>query len=147
MQWIFVIVAFVVGLLIPYQAIINAKLSTEIQNPYAAALISFTGGFLFFLIINLFRSNTLSSIKESMSLPPYLLLGGIIGSVFIISAIFLVPKLGSTAWVALLVSGQMIMSLLLDHYGVLGLQHKALNFFRVSGAVLLIAGALLISRF
>jgi len=147
MQWIFVIIAFAVGLLIPYQAIINAKLSKEILNPYAAALISFTGGFLFFLVINLFRANTMASLKNSLSLPPYLLLGGIIGSIFIISAIFLVPKLGSTAWVALLVSGQMIMSLVLDHYGILGLQHKALNFFRVSGAVLLIGGALLISRF
>jgi transporter family-2 protein len=147
MQWIFILAAFAVGLLIPFQGIINAKLSTEIQNPLMAALISFTGGFLFFVIANLFKSNGLASLKQSFNLPPYLLIGGLIGSVFIISAIFLIPKLGSTAWVALLVAGQMIMSLVLDHYGVLGLQHKSLNFFRVSGAMLLISGAVLISNF
>lgn len=147
MHYIFMTVAFAVGLLIPFQAIINAKLSTELQSPYAAALISFTGGFLCFLLLTLFNASALQSLTKVTGINPVLMTGGIIGAIFIISAIFLVPRLGSTAWVGLLVTGQMLMSLVLDHYGVLGLPQHSLSTTRIIGAAMLIGGATLISLF
>lgn len=147
MNLFFALAAFAVGLLIPFQALINSKLNVAIGNPMAAALISFAGGFGVFLIVNIFSSAPLPSFSKISGLPPYLLIGGLIGAVFIISAIFLVPKLGATAWVALLVTGQLIMSLILDHYGALGVPLKQINLIRVAGAILLLTGSSLIVKF
>jgi len=139
--------ALAIGAIVPLQAIINAKLSSEIGGPTQAALISFAGGFLIFVIIAVFNFNNLPSFSKVISVPPYLLAGGIIGSVFVLSAIIIVPKLGSTGWVALVVTGQLVASLILDHYGWLGLTSKAINLYRVIGSALLLAGSALIIRF
>jgi transporter family-2 protein len=139
--------ALAIGLMVPLQAIINAKLSSQIGGPTQAALISFGGGFLIFVIVAIFNFNNLPSVGKVMSVPPYLLTGGIIGAVFVLSAIIIVPKLGSTGWVALIVTGQLVASLILDHYGWLGLSSKAINVYRVIGSVLLLTGSALIIRF
>ena len=148
MNNVFLIVwAFSIGLMIPLQAIVNAKLSTKIGGGSQAALVSFTGGFLIFLIYGLLNYRGLPSLGKVLEQPPHLLTGGIIGAVFVLSAIFLVPKLGSTGWIALIVTGQLIASLLLDHFGLLGLSVKVVSVARVVGAVLLVVGSTLIVRF
>jgi transporter family-2 protein len=61
--------------------------------------------------------------------------------------ILLAPKLGAGALVALIVAGQLIFSVLLDHFGWFGfLQHPA-NVTRLAGCSLMIVGVFLISRF
>lgn len=139
--------AFFVGLLVPFQAIINARLSSAVGSTISAALISFAGGFLVFLIAELVSPHHFPRLGELMAIPPYLLTGGIIGSIFVVSAIFIVPKLGSTGWITLIVAGQLVMSLLLDHYGILGLPVKNFNWIRLSGALMLLLGSILIIRF
>ncbi|OIQ20641.1 MAG: hypothetical protein BM556_01510 [Bacteriovorax sp. MedPE-SWde] len=139
--------AFAMGLMVPLQAIINAKLSSQIGGPTQAALISFGGGFLIFTIVAIFNYNNLPSITKLSSVQPYLLMGGVVGSIFILSAIIIVPKLGSTGWTALIVTGQLIASLILDHYGWLGLPVKSLNIFRIIGSIFLLIGSTLIVRF
>ena len=105
----FIILALVIGCLVPYQAIINSQLAGKLGHPLPAALISFGGGFLIFLIINLFSPAYWPALRKSVSFPPYLFLGGAIGACFVISAIFIVPKLGATALVGLVVAGQLLM--------------------------------------
>ena len=140
-------VALVVGMLIPFQAIVNSRLSGMLGHPWAAALISFSGGFLVFLLINIFAPIDFPSFKSIGKIPLGLMTGGIIGSIFIITAIFFVPKLGSTAWVALIVTGQLLMSLILDHFGLLGLPIHKVNLMRILGAFMLLGGSFLIQKF
>lgn len=147
MKYLIISWALAIGLMVPLQAIINARLSSLIGGPTQAALISFTGGFLIFLIIGIFNFSNLPSVQKLSSIPSYLLMGGIIGSIFVLSAIIIVPKLGSTGWTALIVSGQLIASLLMDHYGLFGLEPKSINLARASGAILLLTGSLLITNF
>ena len=142
-----VIWALTMGVMVPFQSIVNARLSQQIGSPINAAFISFAGGFICFLLIQVFGPAPFPTIKQIMSLRPILLSGGLIGALFVGSAILLVPKLGSTAWIALIVTGQLAMSLLLDHYGILGLPVKSINLYRVVGALLLIAGSTMITKF
>ena len=60
---------------------------------------------------------------------------------------FVVPKLGATGWTALIVTGQLIASILFDHFGLLGLQVKLVSVSKVIGAILLLVGSTLITRF
>ncbi|MDD0852065.1 DMT family transporter [Halobacteriovorax sp. GB3] len=147
MKVAYIVFAFAMGLLVPFQAIINSRLSTLIQSNISAALISFTGGFLVFLTLNLLLPIPFPSPSKLLSLPPYVLIGGLIGSVFVLSAIMIVPKLGSMGFVALIVTGQLVMSLTMDHFGILGLPVNSINPMRVLGALLLLGGAGLILKY
>jgi len=72
--------------------------------------------------------------------------GGLFGAVFIALAILLVPKLGAATFIALLVAGQMLASVTLDHFGWLGLAQREIDLPRVIGVLLLIGGVVLIRR-
>jgi len=138
--------ALAIGLLIPFQGLLNSRLSSTIGHPYGAALVNFTGGLIIFIIANFFSPTGFPKLKVFFEIPPYLLLGGLVGSFFIIGAIFLLPKLGATTWIALIVTGQLLMSLIMDHYGVLGLNIVKINIFRILGALMLLSGVFLIQK-
>ena len=146
MKFIVILWAFAIGLMVPLQGVINAKLGKEVGGPTQSALISFSGGFLIFLAIGLYNYQNLPSFSRVFSLPPYLLSGGVIGSIFVLSAIMIIPKLGSTGFVALIVAGQLISSLIFDHFGLFSLPVKPINYLRILGVVLLFSGASLIIR-
>ncbi len=59
----------------------------------------------------------------------------------------MIPKLGAATLVALVVAGQMLTSLALAHLGAFALQEQALTVWRACGALLLIAGVVLIRVF
>ena len=62
----------------------------------------------------------------------------IVGTVYIVASILLLPRLGATTVVALLVAGQMLASIAFDHYGLFGLAQRPIDLSRAIGAVLLI---------
>ena len=70
--------------------------------------------------------------------------GGFFGAICIAISILLVPRIGTAAFVALLVAGQMIASVAFDHYGMLGLAPRPADVTRIVGALLLVAGVVMI---
>ena len=70
--------------------------------------------------------------------------GGLFGAVFIALAILLIPKIGAATFVALLVTGQMLAALTLDHFGLLGVPVQPATLVRMAGAGFLILGVVLI---
>jgi len=72
--------------------------------------------------------------------------GGLFGAIFIGLAIFLVPKLGAATFIVLLVTGQMLASVMFDHFGWLGLTQRPIDLPRLMGIALLIGGCVLIRR-
>ena len=138
--------AFAIGLMVPLQGVINAKLGKEVGGPTQSSLISFSGGFLIFVIIGLFNYQNLPSFSKVISLPPYLLSGGVIGSIFVLSSIVVIPQIGATGFTALIVAGQLISTIIFDHYGIMGLQVKPINTLRIVGVILLFSGVILVNR-
>jgi transporter family-2 protein len=72
--------------------------------------------------------------------------GGIFGAIFISLSIVTVPKLGGAAYIVLLVTGQMVAGLAVDHFGWLGVQERPIDLPRMLGVALLIGAAVLIRR-
>ena len=70
--------------------------------------------------------------------------GGLFGGAFILVAILLLPTLGAATLLALVIAGQVLAAVTLDHFGALGLTPHPINATRLIGAVLLIAGVALI---
>ena len=72
--------------------------------------------------------------------------GGIFGAIFIGLSILTIPKLGGAAYIALLVTGQMIAALAVDYFGWLGVQQRPIDLPRMLGVASLVGGVILIRR-
>jgi len=70
--------------------------------------------------------------------------GGFFGAIYIVVAVVLLPRLGAATVVTLIVAGQMLTSLAFDHFGLLGIMQHPVSIFRLAGALLLVAGVILI---
>lgn len=135
------------GFCLPTQAGINAQLSTVTHSSIMAATISFAvGTFGLVACVFLFRVSW-PSVSTVVRVPWWMWSGGFIGAFFVATTIILAPRLGAAPMVALIVGGQMLASLVLDHYGLLGYEVHPLNIWRIAGAGLIVAGVALINTF
>jgi bacterial/archaeal transporter family-2 protein len=137
--------ATLAGLLLPLQSLINARIGATMNGPMMAALVNFVGGSLGLLVLILmFRVPWPSSAQAAM-MPSYGWLTGLFGAFFVAQAAFTVPKLGAAGMIALVVAGQMVGSILLDHYGVMQ-PVQPITLQKLAGAALLFIGVMLILR-
>ena len=140
------LLALAAGVLLPVQAGVNAQLRSVVGSPLAAALVSFlvgTAGLGTAAVI--FRAPM--AVRTAWAVSPWWLwLGGLIGALYVVATIVLAPRLGAATLVAAVVAGQMIASLLLDQYGLLGFPTHAINGLRVLGAALVTVGVILVQR-
>lgn len=136
-------VVFAVGAIAAMQPPVNAQLALR-SGGLTAALISFAVGTVFLLVLAL-ATRSLTSVSLARA-PWWLFTGGLMGAVFVYTGLKLVPVLGSTALIAAGVAGQLAGGLLIDHFGLFGLQPLPLSPARLIGVVLLIAGAVLVLR-
>lgn len=146
MSIFWIILAFLIGSLIPFQGIITSNLSQKIQHPFGAAFINFLGGVIVFSLAISFSSVAFPGIKKIVAIPWYLFTGGIIGSLFILGAVFILPKIGASAFFGQIVLGQLLMTLIVDHYGLLGVPVHRIDNYRLLGATLLISGSFLVLK-
>jgi transporter family-2 protein len=78
--------------------------------------------------------------QELGSAPPTVFLGGIIAAIYMVAIIFVAPKLGVGLTTALILCGQLVMALLLDHLGAFGNPQMSLNLWRVAGVLMMLGG-------
>ena len=74
-------------------------------------------------------------------------LGGALGAVYAVATVLLARTLGAATLTALVVTGQLVCSVALDHFGAVGFTEHAVSVGRVAGCLLLIGGIVLIWRF
>jgi bacterial/archaeal transporter family-2 protein len=140
------LLAAAAGVLLPVQAGINAQLRSALGSPVAAALVSFLVGTAGLALVALvLRSPTQIRAAWDGSVW-WQWTGGLIGGLYVLTAIILAPKLGAATLIAAVVAGQMIASLVLDHYGLVGFPLHPVSAVRLMGAALVIAGVVLVQR-
>ena len=139
------LVGILAGALIALQGPINAQLARGLGMPVAAAAASFVAGSVVLILITLVLSQA-QGVTIAWRVPPLwmFLAGGCLGAIFVTCALVLTPKLGAAATMAFIVAGQLLAGLLLDRLGYFDLAVRELTLGRVGGAILLLAGALLI---
>jgi transporter family-2 protein len=143
----FILMAILAGISVPTQAGINAQLGLWTRSPVLASTISFAVGTLTLIIYSLAARIPLPMLATAGNHPWWVWFGGMLGAFFVTATIILVPKLGATVMVALILAGQMFASLLLDHFGLLGYPLHPINLGRVAGVLLVCAGVWLIRYF
>ncbi|MFT5732957.1 MAG: transporter family-2 protein [Planctomycetota bacterium] len=146
MKVLLLVLAVLVGALVPLQGTINSRMGLVTGQPLLATLISFTGGFLAISLIVIGVSGGLPKWEPSGPTPLYLFLGGLPGVVFVLTALMLIPRIGVAAAVCGFVVGQLSSSLLFDHFGWLGAPLREVTMPRLVGVALLAAGTILVVR-
>ena len=136
--------ALLVGLVLPLQAGINSQLRTHIGHPLWAALISFSVGTGMLAVVLAVTRAGWPVVGWVGRVPWLQWTGGVLGATFVTSAVVLAPRLGAATLVAAVVAGQMIGSLLIDHYGIVGYPQHSVSVERVIGVALVMAGVALI---
>jgi transporter family-2 protein len=142
----FLLLALAAGVLLPVQAGVNAQLRSALGSPIAAAFISFLVGTISLAAATLVFRVSFPIGRAWGVTHPVQWSGGMIGALYVFAAVILAPKLGAGTLVAAVVAGQMITSLVLDHYGLVGFPIHSLTPVRLMGAALVIAGVVLIQR-
>ena len=141
---VFTFCAFATGALISLQAPINAEAATRLGNPLAAAAMSFSVGTVALIAMTLFVRQDVN-FAALKTMPLYMLLsGGLLGALYVTASLMLAPRIGVAALIALGITGQLATALLLDRLGVFGLVERDFSVGRVGGALVVVAGALMV---
>ncbi len=128
-------------------AAMNGQLNKSLVNPWLASAVSFALITFFFIGTFLMIPHPLPTSKDLASMPWWAVMGGLVGAAQVFAGLTLVNRVGAGAFIGLTVTAALIMSLLIDHFGWLRMDHHPLNLWRGLGAVLMVGGVILISRF
>lgn len=127
------------------QAPINARLMGAVGSPVNAAFVSFAVGTAALGLMAVVLQAR-PDVAAARALPWWVWTGGLCGVVFVIAATWSVPRLGVATTIVLMVAGQLALSLVLDHFGAFGAPKQPLNFTRIAGVALVLAGVVLVRR-
>ena len=147
MKLFYLLVALAAGMLAPIQAGLNLKMARALEDPLFAALISFFVGTLGLGAICLARGVDFSKITQGFSQPWPVWCAGLLGIFYVSATLILTPRLGAALTLSLVVAGQLLAALALDHFGLFGIPVQNISWIRVLGVVLITAGVVLIRRF
>ena len=143
------IATVIAGAAVSLQPAFNGQLADHLGSPFRAALVSFSAGVLTLSVVVgvLTVRAGLPSWDKVAATPLHLwVAGGMLGALFVSTAAWATPKIGAGAFFAVLIAAQLTVSLILDHFGLLGLETRPANLVRVGGVILLIAGAVMVVR-
>ena len=140
-----VLLVLAAGGMISLQAPTNAILAKAGGSPVVAALISFAVGTCVLFAVWL-ATGPRPRAESFAGLPAYAWLGGAYGALYVAVAAYAAPKIGLASLITIGIAGQIAMALWLDHIGALGLPRDPLSIGRIAGALLVIAGVVLVRR-
>jgi bacterial/archaeal transporter family-2 protein len=134
------------GCLVGMQAPINSRLGKVIGTPQAAAF-SFLVGTTVLVVIAAFASGGgLGSFGRVGRVPWWALIGGLLGAVYVTVALVAVRTLGASGLTAVVITGQLVISVAIDRFGLLGIARQHVDAQRIVGLALLVAGVVLVVR-
>ncbi len=146
MYWLFLLLAIAAGTLLPIQAGINAQLAKALGHPLLAATVSFTFGAAALMLATTLVQAPLPAFSRLSQIPWYLWLGGLLGTVYLTATIVLAPVLGAAVMIGLIITGQMLAAIALDHFGLVGFPVHPISAWRIVGVVFLTTGVVLLQR-
>lgn len=143
----FYLAAALAGSAFVVQQAVNAGLKGALGSGIWAGLTNFVIGAVAIGLVILVLREPMPSFASASRAPWYAWAGGVLGALYIVGSVFLLPRIGTAALIALVILGQMLTSLTLDHFGILGVSVHEANWPRLAGAALLIAGVGLLCAF
>ena len=147
MQWIVILFALVAGAANPFQSGTNAELKTQLAQPLWATLWVYATGLLGVLLVQAFVRQPLPSWSQASSVPWWAWTGGVISILATFTGLMLTQKLGSGTFTAISITSATVVSIALDHFGLIGLKQHTASPLRMAGGALMVLGVWLVSKY
>ena len=145
-DFIYLGLALITGALIPIQAATNTAFSKSIGNPFITGLMVFIVGLLGMFLFILLSRTSFPPLQQLTSAPPYSYLGGLIIATYVVMITVLVPRIGVGTAIALIITGQIICAVAIDHFGLFNVPLRTINSARIAGVLLMIGGIYLVTK-
>ncbi len=138
--------AALAGMILPLQALINARLGAGLDHALWATNVTFVVGMLgLFAWLALTRQLDAANWAGAAALPWWAWIGGLMGAAYVALTIVAVPVVGATALVVLLILGQMRAGTILDHFGI-RTEPDPVSLKKMLGLALVFAGTWLVVK-
>ena len=147
MYLVYLLLAVLAGAALPVQLGMNNQLREMTGSPMTAAFISFLVGTLTLAVYVLLLRLPLPNGMQIATAPWWVWLGGAVGVFYIVVAITVAPKIGPAVLFSLVVTGQMLNSLIIDQFGLFGYEIHHISPLRMLGVGMLVGGVVLIRAF
>jgi bacterial/archaeal transporter family-2 protein len=125
----------------------NGALRNALSNPWLASVVSFVPVIALLAVLWLCQPRRLPTADGLANMPWWAPLGGVVGAFAVIAGLLFVDKVGAGALAGLTITANILMSLAIDHFGWFGVPPHAMSFGRAIGALLMVAGIFVISKF
>ena len=132
--------ALITGALIPIQAATNAVFSNSIGIPVITGLMVFIIGLAGMILFALGSKTGFPTVQQLTTVPAYSYLGGLIVATYVVMITILAPRIGVGPAIGLIVTGQIICAVLIDHFGLFNVTPHSISTTRLAGVLLMIAG-------
>jgi bacterial/archaeal transporter family-2 protein len=145
--WPYLLFGFAAGAMLPVQFGINAQLADWVGSPLRATLVSFFVGTLALLVAALAFARGWPGSERLGDAPWWVWVGGLLGAFYVLGSVVAAPKLGAATLVAVILAGQAVASLAVDHFGWVGFEENPVTPGRLAGVVLVAVGVALVRVF
>ena len=136
--------ALIAGAFVAIQTGSNARLKEVFGHALPAVIASSLVGIVLLVAVMLVMRAPMPSLARAASAPWSAWLGGILGAGYAVVMVMLARHLGAATLTAAVLTGQLVCSVLLDHYGLLGYELHPVSVGRLIGCALLLTGFVLI---
>ncbi len=146
MKIIFYLLPVLIGVAMTIQSGINAQLQSHLNQPLLTAFLSFLGGLILLGVILLVVRKPLPLVADFREIKWYYYTGGLLGAFVVYAVIISVHKIGAANMFVVIVAGQLITAVIMDHFSMLGLKENPVTLQKLLGILLVIAGAWLVNK-
>jgi bacterial/archaeal transporter family-2 protein len=144
--WLYPLI-LIAGALQAWGPPMNGALKIALTNPWLASRVSFLPIVALLVVVFACVPRPLPTVEGVSAMPWWAPLGGLIGAVRRHRRVALRRRVGAGAFAGLIITANILMSLAIDHFGWFNLPPHPMNIWRALGAVLMVGGMALISRF
>ncbi|OHV82866.1 DMT family transporter [Rhizobium sp. LCM 4573] len=138
----FLVAALISGALVPFQAGANAALGRALGHPLWATMVSLAVSAICVIPVMIALRVSAPTIANLAVQPKWIWIGGVAGVIYITAAVLLAPKLGAAGFMTAVIAGQILASMAIDYFGVVGFAARPISGPRLIGALLVVAGVL-----
>lgn len=144
--WLYPII-LIAGALQAWGPPMNGALRNSLTNPWLASLVSFLPVVAFLTCVVLCQPRPLPTVEGVGGMPWWAPLGGLIGAFAVVAGLLFVHRVGAGTLAGLTITANILMSLAIDRFGWFGMEIHELSGGRIAGAMLMVGGIALISKF
>ena len=143
MAWLYPII-LIAGVLQAWGPPMNGALRNSPSNPWLASTVSFPPIVALLGVVCFCLPRPLPTAESGSNMAWWPPLGGLVGSLAVICGLLFMDKVGAGPFAGLTITANILMSLLVNNYGMIRMEQHSLNLWRILGGALMVAGIALI---